>query len=239
MNFAFYISGKSGRLFKFLKQIDKNTIGEIKIVISDYALEERLAELIKACGIESVIYDYKDLCSETIMKKNRELSDKMLACLKKYKIDYCFSFGSHILSGDLLQEYKNKLINFHPAILPMYPGRNAIDQAVDQGNTFLIGNTAHFIDSGIDTGIVIMQSVIPLQAFFPEHDYDAILDLQIEMLIKLISILKGNRLELRNNRCLIKDADYSVHHIYPEIAIFENIPPLDNIVVDNTGKGGG
>lgn len=47
----------------------------------------------------------------------------------------------------------------------MFPGIKAIDQASDYGNVLLVGNTAHFIDSGVDTGPIIMQSVIPIMNF--------------------------------------------------------------------------
>ncbi|MCH5270272.1 MAG: hypothetical protein J1E83_05930 [Lachnospiraceae bacterium] len=117
----------------------------------------------------------------------------------------------------MLERYEYRLINFHPALLPLYPGSKAIDQAVKQGNTLLVGNTAHFIDSGMDTGTVIMQSVIPLQAFLDSNDYDSVLDLQIDMLNKLIYILVNDRLEIINGRVHIQGADYARSAIYPYI----------------------
>lgn len=143
------------------------------------------------------------------------ISDFILEKLVEHGIDYCISFGSHILSGDLLKQYENKLINFHPAILPMFPGVKSIDQAVDHGNVLLVGNTAHFIDSGMDTGPIIMQSVIPLKAFRDTKDYDIVLDLQIEMLNKLLKVLEGNRLHFVNGYPVIEGADYNRNMIFP------------------------
>lgn len=217
MNLGFYISGKSNRLFKFLKQADSTVIRMIKVVISDYAIDNALQTLLEKAGIQCAVYEYKQLTGNGNKEKNRTLSDCMKHELDAYAIDYCFSFGSHLLSGELLEAYKYRLINFHPAILPMYPGVNAIDQAVAHGNTFLVGNTAHFIDSGMDTGIIIMQSVMPLQAFLYEKDYDVILDMQIEMLNLLIDILTENRLHVRDGRAIIDGAMYTKGVIFPAI----------------------
>lgn len=148
-------------------------------------------------------------------KKNRLISDFILEKLTEYDIDYCFSFGSHILSGELLKSYENKLINFHPAILPMFPGRKSIDQAEEHGNILLVGNTAHFIDSGMDTGPIIMQSVIPLKSFSDTNDYNIVLDLQIEMLNKLLNILESNRLHFVKGMPFIDGADYNKSMIFP------------------------
>lgn len=217
MNIGFYISGKSNRLFKFLKQANSAVIQMIKVVISDYEMENGLQALLENLKIHYVVYEYKHLAGKDNKEKNRTFSNHMKQELDAYVIDYCFSFGKHLLSGELLEAYQYRLINFHPALLPMYPGTRSIDQAVDHGNTFLVGNTAHFIDSGMDTGIIIMQSAIPLQAFLFEKDYDVVLDMQIEMLNQLIQVLVEERLTVEDGRTFIKGADYSRGAIYPRI----------------------
>lgn len=216
MNYAFYISGRSGRLFKFLKQADTALLrgGGVKLVVSDALIEEQLKTFLIEYDITTAIIDDKKLDGDR-KKKNRLISDFILEKLTEYDIDYCFSFGSHILSGELLKSYENKLINFHPAILPMFPGRKSIDQAEEHGNILLVGNTAHFIDSGMDTGPIIMQSVIPLKSFSDTNDYNIVLDLQIEMLNKLLNILESNRLHFVKGMPFIDGADYNKSMIFP------------------------
>lgn len=99
----------------------------------------------------------------------------------------------------------------------MFPGVKSIDQAVNYGNVLLVGNTAHFIDAGMDTGKIIMQSVIPVKHFLDTQDYDVVLDLQIEMLHKLIHVIDDNRLHVIYDRVIIDGADYSRNVIFPEI----------------------
>ena len=151
MNYGFYISKKSSRLTKFLKQEGNLFAKDLKIVISDYPVDPKQKKQFLDFGLEVIEYDYKILPGEHNKEKNLELSNRIMRILDEYSIDYCISFGSHILAGELLEKYKYHLINFHPALLPMFPGRAAVDQAVEHGNVLLVGNTAHFIDDGMDT----------------------------------------------------------------------------------------
>lgn len=214
--YAFYISHRSGRLYKFINQASTEVLSQIKLVVSDYDIVDELKNLLLDKQIPFVIINYPELAGDTNIIKNSELSDKMLELFEEYNIDYMFSFGSHILSGELLKKYENRLINFHPSILPMFPGKNSIDQAVNHGNTFLIGNTAHLMDEGMDTGKIIMQSVIPIQAFLEGNDYDVVLDIQIDMLNKLIYVLNEDRL-IVDGKAIIKGANYNKGVIFPEI----------------------
>ena len=116
----------------------------------------------------------------TLSKKQQSDSFSLflLNQFKSKEIDYIFCFGSKIFKKILINSYKNKIINFHPSLLPKYPGLNAIDQAI-LNNEKELGNTAHFIDEGIDTGQIILQSRIDSNEFV---NYDTVLDLQIGML---------------------------------------------------------
>ena len=160
MNFAFYISGKSARLYKFLKSASETSIQRIKVVVSDKKIPAPLCELLDGYSIRRIDMDHQAL-GATHGERNLTFSNILLDALVRYDVQYLFSFGEHLLTGALLKKYQWRLINFHPSILPMYPGVGAIDRAVEHGNTLLVGNTAHFIDESADGGPIIMQSVIP------------------------------------------------------------------------------
>lgn len=214
MKYAFYISGYSERLKKFLLQADSEILTSIQIVISEYELNEEITALLNHFNIFYRTCNYCELgCNNE--ERNLNFSNIMLHELEKYNVDYCISFGKHLLRGALLKKYENRIINFHPALLPMYPGRKAIDQAVIDNKALLIGNTAHFVDDGIDTGIIIMQSVIPLRAFTDTYDYNVILDLQIEMLNQIIDIINNNCLKIINGNVEILGADYNKAITFP------------------------
>lgn len=211
MNYAFYVSGNAGRLRKIIESREAY-LKDVKVIISDDEKNADIRMLVQEIGdINYVLIDYKSLSGE----RNETLSDLILGELKKYKIDYCFSFGNHILKGELLKQYKNRIINFHPSLLPAFRGRNAIDQAIE-ANAFLLGCTAHFIDEGMDTGAVIMQSVMS-QDIFGDGDYDSVLQPQIEMMRRIVNLLNSGRIEVVGNCARIQGADYSKIRYYPEM----------------------
>lgn len=61
-----------------------------------------------------------------------------------------------IFGHTLLDAYEGKIINIHPALLPAFPGRDGIGDALKYG-VKIMGVTVHYVDSGIDTGIIIDQ----------------------------------------------------------------------------------
>jgi phosphoribosylglycinamide formyltransferase-1 len=66
-----------------------------------------------------------------------------------------------ILPFELLNRYPNAVLNIHPALLPSFPGMHAQTQAIEAGVRFS-GFTVHFVDSGVDTGPIIDQAVVPV-----------------------------------------------------------------------------
>ena len=61
-----------------------------------------------------------------------------------------------LLSAAFVQRFRNRVINIHPALLPAFPGLDAIGQALEAG-VGTTGVTVHFVDEGVDTGPAIMQ----------------------------------------------------------------------------------
>lgn len=213
MRISFYVSGSAGRLRKILKQAPKATLELIKIVVCDNLRNEDLHQLLSEHNIKMVSFDYKTLHSDK-KKRSEVLSDTLNSLFKENEIDYCFCFGEHILNGQLLKDYKNKIINFHPSILPMFPGLNAVDQALDAGAK-LLGNTAHFIDEGIDTGPIIMQNIVTLE-FFEKHGYDGVLDQQITLFNRILDCLINETLLIEDRKVILKNYDYSKTVFFPE-----------------------
>jgi phosphoribosylglycinamide formyltransferase-1 len=67
----------------------------------------------------------------------------------------------HLLSPAFLARFPNRVINVHPALLPAFPGIDAIQQALDYG-VKVFGVTVHFVDEGVDSGPVILQRALEL-----------------------------------------------------------------------------
>ena len=74
----------------------------------------------------------------------------------------CLAGFMRIISSEFSSKYKNRIINIHPALLPAFPGLHAQKQALDYGVKYS-GCTVHFVDSGVDTGPIILQELVPVK----------------------------------------------------------------------------
>lgn len=66
-----------------------------------------------------------------------------------------------LLSPEFVRRFPNRVINVHPALLPSFPGLDAVGQALAHG-VKVTGVTVHYVDEGVDSGPVILQRPIPL-----------------------------------------------------------------------------
>ena len=219
MKIAFYISGRANRLCEIIKdQRFKKIFGMSQFVLNDsFSESENIHKLCEDNKVSWIFYDYKNAStSKTRKERNTELSDYILFNLKKYKVDYLFVFGHHLLSGELLKEYKYHIICFHPSLLPHYKGFSGIDQAVENKD-FVIGNSAFFIDEGIDTGEVIIQSVMHISNFGSNKNYESLLHPIVDMFYYLIKILLEDRIKIEDGKIHIVNANYGKVHFWPEL----------------------
>ncbi len=68
-----------------------------------------------------------------------------------------------LLSAAFIARFRNRVVNIHPALLPAFPGLDAIGQALEAG-VETTGVTVHFVDEGVDTGPPILQREVPVPA---------------------------------------------------------------------------
>jgi phosphoribosylglycinamide formyltransferase 1 len=73
-----------------------------------------------------------------------------------------------MLSPEFVARFHNRVINVHPALLPAFPGIDAVQQAIDHGSK-ITGVTVHFVDEGMDSGPIVMQRPVPVA---PSRDWD-------------------------------------------------------------------
>jgi phosphoribosylglycinamide formyltransferase 1 len=94
-----------------------------------------------------------------------------------------------LLSADFLARFPDRVINVHPALLPAFPGIDAIQQALDYG-VKVFGVTVHFVDEGVDSGPVILQRALELPgATDREEVHDALRPIEHELLPEAIRLI--------------------------------------------------
>jgi phosphoribosylglycinamide formyltransferase-1 len=150
------VSGSGSNLQSIIDHIEGGTLdAEIKMVLSNnpdaYALER-----CRKHHISSVVLDHRQF-------DRRESYDRRaIAMLESSGVELVVMAGfMRILSPDFFRAFPQRIINIHPALLPAFPGMHVQQKALEYGVKFA-GCTVHFADEGIDTGPIIIQSVVPV-----------------------------------------------------------------------------
>ncbi|HZL65821.1 MAG TPA: phosphoribosylglycinamide formyltransferase [Candidatus Limnocylindrales bacterium] len=102
--------------------------------------------------------------------KPREQHDReVVAALLEQQVDLvCLAGYMRLLSPWFVQQFPNRILNIHPALLPAFPGLEAQKQAFDYG-VKVSGCTVHFVDADLDHGAILVQKVVPVLDSDDEH----------------------------------------------------------------------
>jgi phosphoribosylglycinamide formyltransferase-1 len=108
-----------------------------------------------------------------------------------------------ILTPVFLNAFPGRVLNIHPSLLPSFPGLEAQRQALEYGARYS-GCTVHFVDPGVDTGPIIIQSVVPVyQDDTPETLADRILAKEHLTYPAALQLFAEGRLKLEGRRVII------------------------------------
>ena len=150
---AVFISGTGSNL-KSLIQFSqkKNSPISIELIISDNSRAEGL-KFGKVFKISNKVFNYK----------NKSITEKKIISEivnKKIKL-ICLAGFMKILSINFIKNFKGKILNIHPSLLPKYKGLNT-HQRVISNNEKYSGCTVHFVNSRLDSGKIILQKRVKI-----------------------------------------------------------------------------
>ena len=150
------ISGRGSNMIALADAVRDEKIpnAEVAVVISDKA---SAAGLLKAGerGIETLVIERRG-------RPRAEHDREMVTELKARKVDLvCLAGYMRLLSSEFLAAFPRRILNIHPSLLPLFPGLDAQQQAIDHGAT-VSGCTVHFVDETLDGGPVIAQREVPV-----------------------------------------------------------------------------
>ena len=145
---AVFISGTGSNLKSLIKfsNLKKSPIS-IKLIITN----NKSAQGLKY----GTIFKIK---KKIISYKNKNIAEnKILNELKKNKIELiCLAGFMKILSKNFIKNFKGKILNIHPSLLPKYKGLNTHQRAIENNDKYS-GCTVHFVNSKLDSGKIILQ----------------------------------------------------------------------------------
>jgi phosphoribosylglycinamide formyltransferase-1 len=163
----------------------------------------RALERARQAGVEAAVFptdEYEDRAA-----RDRVLGD----WIEEREADLVVLAGyMQLLSPEFVGRFRNRVINVHPALLPSFPGIDALQQAIDHGSK-ITGVTVHFVDEGVDSGPIILQRPVPIP---PSRDWDeaekAIHATEHALLPETIRLIAAGRVR-------IDEANPRVVHIDP------------------------
>ena len=142
-----------------LKAIKKKKIPINPAIVISNKHDAKGLKIAEKLGVKIEVVESKDF------KGSRaEYDKKIITILAKYGVTpknglVCLAGFMRIISPEFVKKYKNRIINIHPALLPAFPGLDSQKQAIEYGAKYS-GCSVHFVDTGMDTGPVIIQAVV-------------------------------------------------------------------------------
>ena len=188
---AVLVSGRGSNLQAIIDSIDREELdAHLSIVISNTkdAIALKRAE---KHGIKTIFIDPSNYLS------SKEYDKALVLKLKEFSVDLiCLAGYMRILGEEIIQTFEKKIINIHPSLLPAFPGLNAQKQAINHGVKFS-GCTVHFVDSGVDSGPIILQTVVPVYDNDDEKSLSKrILEQEHYLYPKAIKMIQENKIRL-------------------------------------------
>ena len=199
------ISGSGSNLQSLIDNIENGNInGKITVVISNkkdaYGLERA-----KQKNIDAIYVNYKNY--ESFDKFN----DAIIEELKSHGVELVVLAGYlKILTSKFIEEYRNRIINIHPSLIPSFCGKGYYgikvhEEAVKYG-VKLSGATVHFVDEGADTGPIIIQEAVEVDC---DHTADSlqqrVLKIEHKILPLAVKYYCGGRIQIIGRKVKIKE----------------------------------
>ena len=162
LNLAILISGRGSNMENILKAVKKNKIPIKPVIVISNKPDAKGLAIAQKMGIRTEVVD-----SSGLKGGNWEYDSKLVSVLEKHDVTpqnglICLAGFMRIMSPEFIRHYKGRIMNIHPAILPSFPGLHSQRQALEYGVKYS-GCTVHFVDEGVDTGPIILQSVVKIK----------------------------------------------------------------------------
>lgn len=195
---SFLASGRGSNFKAVAERIIAGAVpARLGILISDKK-DAKALDIARSFGMDAYFVDPKT-CTD-----RREHEDAMIRLFKRHDTDLIVAAGyMRVLTDHFVKEYRNRIINIHPALLPSFPGVQAQRQALEYG-VKITGCTAHFIDEGTDTGPIILQSAVSVREDDTEDSLSArILSEEHRILPEAVKLFCENKLSVRGRKVII------------------------------------
>ena len=198
-NIAIFCSGKGTNLQAIINAVGRRKLNaNISLVISDRQDSFSMTRA-KRAGIEALFIDPERFGTRTGFEK------EIMRNLKKHSIDLIVLAGfMRMLSPGFVKRYRNRILNIHPALLPSFKGTSGIKDALDYG-VKITGPTVHFVDEGMDSGPIILQSAVKVRDVETEESLARRIHAKEHIIYpEAIRLVLEGKLKIAGRRVIIK-----------------------------------
>lgn len=197
---AVLVSGRGSNLEAILAAAGRDEFpARVVVVVSD---RERAPALERARrhGVPAVFLNPKDFADRTAYDA------ALLGLLQGHQVGLvCLAGFMRILTPEFVRAWAGRILNIHPSLLPAFPGLAAQRQALEHG-VKVSGATVHFVDEGVDTGPIVLQSSL---AVYPDDTEESlstrILAEEHRLYPEAIRLFALGRLHLSGRRVTVRD----------------------------------
>ncbi|MEO1783916.1 phosphoribosylglycinamide formyltransferase [Thermodesulfobium sp. 4217-1] len=186
-----------GSNFKAIAQKAENV--EIVLLVVDKS-DAKAIEIAKDLNIPYKVIDRKNFGNK------EDFEREIINVLDSYSVELVVLAGfMRILGAEFVEHFKWRTMNIHPSLLPSFPGLHAHNQALEYG-VKVSGCTVHFVDTGTDTGPIILQSAVCVLEDDSEESLSSrILEEEHKIYPFAVSLFAQNRLIIDGRKVKIKN----------------------------------
>ncbi|UOQ95714.1 phosphoribosylglycinamide formyltransferase [Halobacillus shinanisalinarum] len=166
MNLAVFASGTGSNFDAVMNAIENGNLdARVSLLVSD-RIDAGVIEKAQKRHVDTVVFNPKSFVNKEAFER------ALLADCKDRGVEWIILAGYMRLIGPtLLTAYEDRIVNIHPSLLPAFPGKDAIGQAFEK-KVKITGVTVHFVDDGMDTGPIIDQEAVRIEAQDRKEDVE-------------------------------------------------------------------
>ncbi|MDQ0133524.1 phosphoribosylglycinamide formyltransferase-1 [Neorhizobium galegae] len=171
-------------------------------------------EKAQARGIKTFVFERKGFAGKA------EHEAAILAALDEVQPDIlCLAGYMRLFSAEFISRYEGRILNIHPALLPLFPGLHTHERAIEAG-VKIAGCTVHFVTEGMDEGPIVAQGAVPVLADdTPETLAGRVLTVEHRLYPLALKLLAEGRVRMESGKAVFEGppADDAARLISPEL----------------------
>jgi phosphoribosylglycinamide formyltransferase 1 len=175
--------------------------GEVVVVVSDRegsgALQRAQTAGVEALFLDPSTHPDREVYAAAIVKELRARNVGLV----------CLAGFMRILPPSFVKAFENRILNLHPALLPAFPGANAVRDALAWGAK-VTGTTVHFVDEEVDHGPIVLQEAVPVLGGDTEESlHERIKEVERRLYPEAVRLVLGGRTRIEGRAVVIEEPE--------------------------------